>query len=185
MPILGTIASSTQQGLSTTSYVSIATQTVGSGGSSSIQFNSIPATYQNLQLRFVAKSTVSGSGSGGETVRMTMNSTSFTKSAYLYVTGTSLASANTSNPDFIANLDRAGDTSFFTAGVVDIFDYRNTNKTKTLRTIGGMNINGSSEFSLNVNVWNSTSTITSLTITPSSGNFAQYSSFALYGIKGL
>lgn len=185
MPIIGTIASSTRQGLSTTSYESIATQTVGAGGQASIQFNSIPSTFQNLQLRFVAKSTTAGGGSGGALVLMTMNSTAFTKSAYLYATGTSLASNNNSNPGFLANLVRAGETSMFTACVVDIFDYRNTNKTKTLRILGGMNINGSSEMSLNMNVWNSTSAVTSLTITPTSGDFAQYSSFALYGIRGL
>ena len=36
---------------STSSYESIATTTVGAGGSSSISFTSIPSTYTHLQVR--------------------------------------------------------------------------------------------------------------------------------------
>ena len=38
-----------------TSYESIATTTVGSGGASSITFSSIPATYAHLQIRGIFK----------------------------------------------------------------------------------------------------------------------------------
>ena len=41
---------------STTSFESIATVTVGSGGSSSISFSSIPSTYKHLQVRCIARS---------------------------------------------------------------------------------------------------------------------------------
>lgn len=168
------------------SFDSISTVTVGAGGTSSVNFTSIPSTFQNLQLRFVAKTTTSGTSSGGEIVRMTMNSTSFADSAYFYATGTTLSTGNNANTDFLANLVRASDTSIFTAGIVDIFDYSDTNKNTTIRTIGGFNRNGTgSEMSLNINVWNSTTAISSLTITPSSGNFSEHSRFALYGIEGI
>lgn len=169
-----------------TAFDSISTVTVDAGGTSSVSFTSIPSTYQNLQLRFVAKTTIAGTGSGGEVINMTMNGTSFADSAYVYASNTTLATNNNSGVNFLANLVRADDTSIFTAGIVDIFDYADTNKNTTIRTIGGYNRNGTgSEMSLNINVWNSTTAISSLTITPSSGNFPQNSRFALYGIRGV
>ena len=38
-----------------TSFDSIATVTVGAGGSSSITFSSIPSTYKHLQIRLLAQ----------------------------------------------------------------------------------------------------------------------------------
>jgi hypothetical protein len=55
MPILGIIASSRLGNLVTTSYESIATVTVGGGGSASASFTSIPATYTHLQLSWIGK----------------------------------------------------------------------------------------------------------------------------------
>ena len=40
-----------------TSYESIATVTVGAGGSSSISFTSIPSTYKHLQIRAITRDT--------------------------------------------------------------------------------------------------------------------------------
>ena len=54
MPILGVIASQITGHLSTNSFESIQTVTVGSGGQSSISFSSIPSTYKHLQLRCFA-----------------------------------------------------------------------------------------------------------------------------------
>ena len=49
MPILGVIDSAKTGNLS--SYESIQTITVGSGGASTIVFSSIPSTYAHLQIR--------------------------------------------------------------------------------------------------------------------------------------
>jgi hypothetical protein len=51
MPILGIIASAITGNLVTTSYESIETVTVGSGGSATVTFSSIPATYTHLQIK--------------------------------------------------------------------------------------------------------------------------------------
>jgi len=67
--------------------------------------------------------------------------------------------------------------------IVDILDYANTNKYKTVRSLNGNDANGSGSMNLSSNVWLSTAAITSLTLS-SSSDFRQYSSFALYGIKG-
>jgi hypothetical protein len=72
--------------------------------------------------------------------------------------------------------------SIFGAGIVDILDYANTNKYKTLRALAGVDFNGSGRVGLTSGLWQSTSAINAITLEGSS--FVQYSSFALYGIKG-
>ena len=61
MPILGVIASGISGHLTPpwpdNSYYQIGTTTVGAGGSSSITFSSIPATYTHLQIRGIASNT--------------------------------------------------------------------------------------------------------------------------------
>jgi hypothetical protein len=67
-------------------------------------------------------------------------------------------------------------------------DYRNTNKYKTLRSLGGNDNNTASppgDLYYGSNLWLNTAAITSLVIVPRTGtNFVQYTQFALYGIKG-
>ena len=72
MPILGIIASSHVNFIPTGSFSSIATVTVGSGGSSTVSFISIPQTYKHLQLRGIAKGTTSYS-SGTDTAYLNFN----------------------------------------------------------------------------------------------------------------
>ena len=74
--------------------------------------------------------------------------------------------------------------STFTAGVIDILDYANTNKYKTLRTLNGGDANGSGNIQIESGSWRNTAAITSITLTHNGSGFTQYSSFALYGIKG-
>ena len=68
---------------------------------------------------------------------------------------------------------------------MDILDYTNTNKNKTVRVLQGFDENGSGVVAFNSFLYSTnTNAITSLTLTSSGTSFAQYSSFALYGIKG-
>jgi hypothetical protein len=76
-------------------------------------------------------------------------------------------------------------TTYPTIGIIDIFDYKNTSKHKTIRQCVGQDRNGSGGVDIQSGVWMSTSAITKLSITIASSSFAQYSTFALYGIKGI
>jgi hypothetical protein len=67
--------------------------------------------------------------------------------------------------------------------VMDILDYANTNKYKTVKTIVGSDTNGAGAAELTSAYYGSTSTISSLTFSARDANLAQYSSFALYGVK--
>jgi hypothetical protein len=75
--------------------------------------------------------------------------------------------------------------NLFGSAVIDVLDYQNSNKNKTIRSLGGYDVNGSGVVRLNSSVWLNTAAVTRIDITDyRGGNMAQYSSFALYGIKG-
>ena len=187
-PILGIFASAVTGGVSTTSFESIATVTVGSGGAASAEFTSIPGTYTHLQVRMFAKTDRALNRDG---VRMRMNSVS-TGSPYawhgLYGDGASAFADGGANLNEIVTFRAAGNTSatsIWGGLIIDVLDYANTNKNTTIRCLGGVDLNGAGEIWLSSGLWNNTSAITTLTFTPNVGsNFLQYSHFALYGIKG-
>jgi hypothetical protein len=78
----------------------------------------------------------------------------------------------------------------FAGGIIDVFDYASTVKNKTLRSLGGLdNNNGTSNLegyaTFSSGLWVNTAAINTITLTPKNGTlFTEYSSFALYGIKG-
>jgi hypothetical protein len=176
---LGFLASS--GGESLTDYELIESVILGSA-QSSVTFSSLgtySSAYKHLQLRFVAKSTQAGTGSGGVLASMELNATAFTKNHYLYAEGTYVESGVGAN-GFIVPLVRAGATNVFSSGVVDLLDVFSSTKNKTIRTLAGY----TNEMALSSNLWASTNTITSATIKTSADNFAIGSRFSLYGIKG-
>lgn len=163
-------------------YESIATVTVGSGGAATISFSSIPLTYQHLQIRFSASSnTVSG-------LRLRFNSDTGNNYAWhqLFGTGsTVVASSGASQGSIALAYDNKADISFPVPGFTDVLDYSNSNKNKSLRTITGTEQNNNDGIVIfRSGLWVNTSAINSMSIFLDSGSFNQYSSFALYGIKG-
>jgi hypothetical protein len=68
--------------------------------------------------------------------------------------------------------------------ILDILDYADTNKFKTTRSLTGFDRNGAGSVSFNSGNWRSGSAITSIRLFAGNNAFAQYSSLALYGIKG-
>jgi hypothetical protein len=182
-PIPGIIASQITGHLSTNSYESIATVTVPSGGQSSISFNSIPSTYKHLQIRFIARGL-----SGGAIYTQFNGDTATNYSAHNLngdgATAAAQSQTSTNTPLIIRNGGISTTANIFTAGIVDILDYANTSKNKTLRSLSGQDLNGSGLIELASNAWYITSAITSITMTQNGTGFAQFSSFALYGIKG-
>lgn len=191
-PILGIWASQNYPRV-TTAYESIATTTVGSGGTSSISFSSIPSTYTHLQIRAFVKAG-SGGGSDGQAMIRVGNGSVDTASNYsyhsVYGTGASAAANNSGtgqNAWYPYAIPDSSTTSVFAAWVVDILDYANTNKYKTIRALAGFDTNntGSCEVNLSSANWRSTSAINIITWAPSPASWVQYSHFALYGIKGV
>lgn len=163
--------------------------TVGSGGSLSVTFSSIPSTYRHLQVRAIWRDNRSNSGSGSY-ADLTFNSDTGNNYAYHQLYGTGSATGTAANSSVAAiELTRvadAGTTSgVFGTTILDILDYANTSKKTTVRALGGYDNNGGGSVYLYSGLWNNVSAVTSLRIQDSGGTlFSQYSSFALYGIKG-
>ena len=185
-PILGIIASSNFQAV-TNSYASIATTTLTTA-TASVTFSSIPATYTHLQLRGIGRSAQSGAGNNNG-IYARFNSDSGANYAFHFLSGNgtaaSAAGVATQTELFVnAANPRGGDTaSAYSAQVIDILDYANTNKYKTVRALTGDDLNGSGIVRLFSGLWMSATAISSITLTME-GNFETYSQFALYGVKG-
>jgi len=166
------------------SYASIATVTLGSS-SSSISFSSIPSTYTHLQLRGISKAASSGSPFAYQ-IRFNGDSAANYTYHRLIGNGSAVSAVATTGASQISCFyEPTDEANVFAGGVIDILDYTNTNKNTVVRTLGGYDANGSGYATFFSGVWLNTAAITSITlITESATNTAQYSSFALYGIKG-
>lgn len=163
------------------SYESIQTIPVTST-TSSITFSSIPSTYKHLQLRGIVQLSQSGE------MDLQFNSDTAANYSYhrIYGSGSSVvAEAGVSTSQATVGYYVSG-TSIFNAFVIDILDYANTNKYKTVRSLNGNDTNGGGLILFDSSSWRSTSAINSITFFSKdvSRNLNQYSSFALYGIKG-
>jgi len=181
MPILGILASSTR--VAAGDFESIATVTVGSGGSSTITFSSIPSTYSHLQVRFIART---GSTSSIYFRFNNDSGSNYSGRHRLAGDGSSASASGSSSQTQIYTFGLAGlptATSTFGVGVADILDYANTNKYKTFRQLDGGDANGSGTIELVSGAWMNTNAINEINIGLDSGSFVQYSHFALYGIK--
>jgi hypothetical protein len=156
---------------------------VGAGGQSSISFTSIPSTYKHLQIRGLA---LAAQVNQGYFLQMNSDTAANYNSHYVYGDGSSATAAANATWGGINVAFTSPSTSYATAFVVDILDYASTDKNKTVRSLQGSDANGSGYIGLNSGLWRNTAAITSLTIRELlvGGNINQYSSFALYGIKG-
>jgi hypothetical protein len=170
-------------------FVSIASFT-GDGSSTTFTFNSIPSTYQHLQLRFQGRVVFAG---GGGVYNAVIRFNSDTGSNYTWHairgTGSAVVAYGSASNDKIT-VDTVFPDSNITANVfgtaiVDIHDYASTSKNKTVRAFSGYETNSAGNAWLQSGVWLNTNAITSVTITNNGGYaFPTGSVFSLYGIKG-
>ena len=171
-----------------TSYESIQTTTL-SASQQTISFTSIPSTYKHLQIRMIARS--DRASNPASNVLLTFNSDTAANYSYHELDGDGASaygggSAGTSNVPMQRISGNTAGSNVFGALVVDILDYQNANKYKTLRYLGGYDNNGSGEIYLGSGNWRSTSAVSRIDLQTINGtyNFVSGSSFALYGIKG-
>lgn len=160
-------------------FESISTVTVGAGGASSVSFSSIPSTFKHLQIRAIMKAS--------DSIYMSFNSDTTNSNYYSHwLTGQGSSASASSFAGRLAPVIMAGTgASGFSAVIWDVLDYADANKYKTVRVLTGHDQNGSGEVGLTSMLWKSTSATTQIDIAPVSGSsISQYSSFALYGIRG-
>jgi hypothetical protein len=165
----------------TGSYDALASYTISSGTLSSITFSGLPTggQYTHLQLRGVYFNT------GLSDVYCKLNTNTGLKQHYLNGSGTS-ASSGSSNSTANGLITDNGQwtTSNPTIAIIDILDYANVNKYKTIRTLGGQDNNGGSAgIWLSSGLFDLTSAVTSITLTPDNP-FTTGTVWSLYGIRG-
>lgn len=185
--ILGILAQGVAGAGAASSYESIATVTVGSGGSSTVTFSSIPNTYTHLQIRGIIRT----NRTADDSVSIRFNSDSGSNYTWHGIYGTGSAAgaqgytsqtATTIAGEVFGTTQQANS---FCAVIVDVLDYANSNKYKTVRTLNGVDGNGYGQIRLHSGLWLNTNAITSITVLPDYGTaITEYSQFALYGIKG-
>jgi hypothetical protein len=194
MNILGIIASS-KLGVDAGDFESIATVSVGSGGAADVEFTSIPATYQHLEIRGILRDNRSiGSNIWWSDLFVQMGNGSIdTGSNYAMhriwgENGGTPGSGESTSQTKINWWECVPNTQYiaadiFNGTVISILDYANTNKFKTVRGLMGFDSNSvQSRPQFASGLWRSTSAVTNIRIS-TSATLQQYSQLALYGIR--
>jgi hypothetical protein len=186
-PLPGILASQISGYLN--SYESIATVSIASTATT-VTFSSIPQNYKHLQLRAIGK--FANTGGTDITHYMRFNGSA---SGYSWTNLNAYwAGTGSVNPNIVNSTTEIGYAAFPTSasnianmfgGVIcDIFDYSNTNKNTTIRSLGtddGNTVYGNVDF--RSGGWYNTAAVTQIDL-GLSATLVQYSHFALYGIKG-
>lgn len=164
-------------------FTLINSTTVGSGGVSSINFNSIPQTYTDLLLKISCET----NRNGIDTLRLLFNSsTSSYSGKVLYASSTSIASfagATTYGPYLAAN--GTNFANIFASIDCYIPNYTSGSIYKTFSTDSVAEANTSSEeMAISAGIWSSNTAISSISLVPNVGSaIQQYTTAYLYGIS--
>ena len=159
-----------------TSFESIATIT---GTGSAASFTSIPQTYKHLQVRGLPDS-------GGSNFQVYFNNTAGTSYANHRLEGVDngnvFAAGTTNTNSLIANFYAGYPAGILGAFIMDVLDYTDTSKNKTVKIICGREDNGTNQslIQLQSGVYLSTSAVSTINF----GYLATGAKMALYGIKG-
>ena len=186
-PILGIMASGMSGNLWAPGkdFDSIATGT-GTGSSGTISFTSIPQTYRHLQIRWM------GRGSSADNnidmycwLNGNTSQANYTKHALRGNGATATASGSAASAQPIMGNPTAANLNadMMGVGIIDILDYRDTNKYKTQRAITGEDENGAGNVWLFSSVFMNSSAVTQIDLQTQTGNWTTDSTFALYGVK--
>lgn len=163
-------------------YEPIASQTLGANAAS-VTFDNLPATWTDLRIVTRARTT----STGPTTLKLVLNSDTGTtySQTRLSGSGTSAASDREANLNFLQVSYVPLTSGGLSTGILDVMSYGNTNVFKTVLGLWDSQENTSgNQYALRlVQLWRSTSAITSLTFSMFAGNISSGSTFSLYGIK--
>ena len=160
----------------------IARQTVGSGGAASVTFSNIPQTFTDLKIVISARGTTAATE---QSIKILPNGSS-SNATFIQLQGYGTGTYSGTGSYWYAGEMSAASGTSNTFGSTDIYipNYTSSNyKSANNDTAQENNSSGSARLNLNATLWSSTSAITSIVIQPAADNFAQYSTFYLYGIS--
>lgn len=172
------------------SYEAIGVADVGAGGTSTISFTSISGNYKHLQIRATLKTNRATYGNDGLYIKINGGTASYAQHYLLGDGASASASGGGGNSQILIGWTGTNVVNSFATNIIDILDYANTNKYKTLRSLAGVDLNGTvagfgGVVALHSGMYYAnTNAITSLDFTSSNAaTFQQYSQIALYGIN--
>jgi hypothetical protein len=164
-------------------YEKIQTVLVGSGGSSTVEFTSIPQTYNDLLLKISSRN--DDSNVAGNMLVIFNSSSSTFSNSYLQASGSGTGNGNVAR--MIGDMDTAAEQSgIFNNIDVYIPNYSSSSYPKTFFAEATTeSVNTDAYKMLTSNRWDTNSAITSITIeNRTSGKvFVQHTRMVLYGIK--
>jgi hypothetical protein len=163
----------------------IASSTVGAGGSSAIDFSSIPSTYTDLCLKISARVDASG-GASSFNINMAINGVSTNRTWRLLegYDGTNIWSNNgtTARLAVVGGSSTTGST--FNNVEIYIANYASAaNKSISSDFVSEQNSTTVNSLGFYAGLWSQTTAINQLTLSSTSGNFVQYTTAYLYGVK--
>jgi len=163
-------------------YIPIATVTVGSGGAANIEFTSIPATYTDLVMFLSART---DRANYQDYIKLFFNNSTTSRTNITLFANNNTVSSESNSDMRLGRADAASSTaSTFGNCVLYIPNYAgSTNKSSS--SDGVTETNGTqAALAFDANLWSNTSAITSVKVEPGDGtNFVQYSTAYLYGIS--
>lgn len=159
----------------------LATVTVGAGGSSSVSFSSIPQTYTDLSLLISSRNT---NNDGSDNMLISLNGSSSNFSGRYLFTNTN-GTLNSGTDTTPAGAYNGGNTTASTFSNVSVYFPNYTSANYKSFSVDSVAENNGTQSNLyfDAKLWSSTEAITSMSFTCTSGNFAQHTTFTLYGIR--
>jgi hypothetical protein len=156
-----------------------------SASASSVTFSNIPQTYTHLQLRVSAKNTLTNNYTANFYMRFNGDSTTLYNNHGIYGNGTSAVPNIPSGTNPVFAIWGLSGSAQFATSIIDILDYTNTSKFKTVKTLMGTDNVSAGILGLESGTWRSNNAITSITFSMADGDqaFASNSQLSLYGVK--
>jgi hypothetical protein len=157
-----------------------------------IDFTSIPNTYKHLQIRGIGRVTTGTTGQSDGLIRVGSSNTIDTSSIYSrfnmagYVSDSSTDQDVNKSSGFVWVLPRNGEgAQEYYPVLIDILDYADTNKKKTIRFFtGGSFADSNSIIYFGGILYDSTNAINCIRLFSTSTQFSINTEVALFGIKG-
>jgi hypothetical protein len=167
-----------------TSMTAIATVTVGAGGASSIDFTSIPATYNDLIVYLSSRQSPS-SNQDTTWLNSINGSTSGFTDRVLRGDGASLSSfVPSESPLYIGQSPCATATASTFANHLIYFPNYISSNNKAIMVDSVQENNSTTAYAgLTAGLWANTAVISSLSFTPNTGTFVQYTTATLFGLS--
>jgi hypothetical protein len=165
-------------------YEAIETVEVGSGGAADIEFTSIPGTYTDLVVKVSAR-TVNSLSARGTNINLSINGVDTNRTFRSLEGNGSSASSSNGTSAYVGTFGGGASVTANTFSNTEIYipNYTGSNNKSFSSDSVMENNNTTASADLVAGLWSQTSAITSVGLTTGSGDFAEYSTATLYGIK--